>query len=358
MSGVSPLATEQAIREQAGLWIARLDRGIAAAERSELRVWLEESPRHRAILFEMSELWDRMEILTEISELFPLEAQQWRSTPPHRTRVAWVATAALGLLLVAVPFGFWLHRSTPPSGAQSAAAGTRVIVDTEYSTRVGQQQVVGLPDRSTVELNTQTRLAAHYTATRRTVELLQGEAHFSVAKDPTRAFVVRVGEYQFKAVGTAFNLRITAGHAVELTVVEGRVDVLLAPPGRPAGTSAEANNAISAGTDIQVDAGHELSVGGTAPLLQRLPPAKVEAAVAWTHGMIVFDGEPLERAIREVGRYSNTRFVINDERTRQIPVAGYFRIGDIDGLVAALQANFGIVASRQDDSIVLTARHP
>ena len=357
MSSITPFSTEQSIRDRAGAWISRLDRGIGATERSELIQWLEQSPRHRAVFFEMSELWDRMEILTEISELFPLEAQQWRTAPPRRHRVVWSAAGALVLLLVAVPCGFWLYRSGLSSSAPTAVTITPPTIDAQYRTEIGQQQVVGLPDRSTVELNTDTRVAAHFTASQRTVELLQGEAHFKVAKDSTRVFVVRVGDHQFRAVGTAFNLRMTAGHGVDLTVIEGRVDVLVAPAKDP-GMLPGATDSKSVATEIQVDAGKELDIDSAAPTVQSLPPTKLGAAVAWTHGMIVFDGEPLERAIREVGRYSTLQFVIADERTGQIPVAGYFRIGDIEGLVAALQANFGIVASRKDDSIVLRAQHP
>src|SRR5258708_38751521 len=87
-------------------------------------------------------------------------------------------------------------------------------------------------------------------------------------------------------------------------------------------------------------------------------PEKSEAAAGGTHGMIVFNGEPLERAISEVTRYSSTKFVIADDDIRQVPVVGYFKVGDIDGLLAALQANFDIGAHRSGDSTALASHHP
>jgi transmembrane sensor len=338
------------IREQAGTWIARLDRGLSDSEKIELRHWLNESASHRSILFDMSKLWDRMAILTEIAELFPLE--------PDRVSRVWLPSrrmAALACLtiLIALALGFEAGRKNVVPIAQLSGIFERQGLEASYRTQVAQQQTVNLPDRSIVTLNTDTQLAVHYTNSGRQIDLLRGEAHFKVAKDASRVFTVRVNGNQFKAVGTAFNVRMISAHEVELTVTEGRVQVM--PSFREDKRMARTETAA-----IMVDAGKELSIDTEKRKVEDMAPApeKIEAAVAWTHGMIVFNGEPLERAIREVTRYSSTKFVIADDDIRQVPVVGYFKVGDIDGLLAALQANFDIEAHRSGDSIILASHHP
>jgi transmembrane sensor len=339
MNPLLQFPNDEQIRERAGEWMARLDRGINASEHDALKVWLAQDPRHRLMLLEISEMWDRMEVLTELSALFPKEARAPRPVWWNSTALR-LSFGCLGALVV-IYFAFM---GLLPSKTLQA----------RYRTAIGQQQSVTLPDKSSVMLNTNTSLAVHFTRSERTVDLQQGEAHFKVAKDADRVFTVRVGESEFKAVGTEFNLRKTSDADVELTVTEGRVKVLTS--GVRVGESVPAP-AKAGPRPVLVDAGKRLTVNALAQVMEAPQPAKIENTVAWTHGMIVFDGEPLERAVREVSRYSTIQFVISDSRIGQIPVVGYFKIGDTDGLVAALQANFDIDASREGSSIVLKAHH-
>ncbi|WP_447414957.1 FecR family protein, partial [Clostridium perfringens] len=58
----------------------------------------------------------------------------------------------------------------------------------------------------------------------RFVRMLKGEAHFDVAHNPARPFIVKAGDSTLRAVGTAFNVRLRP-ELTELTVIEGRVAV-------------------------------------------------------------------------------------------------------------------------------------
>jgi transmembrane sensor len=50
------------------------------------------------------------------------------------------------------------------------------------------------------------------------------------------------------------------------------------------------------------------------------------------------------------------RFSISDESLRKRRVAGYFKVGDIDGLLSALKSSFSIEHERiTENSIQLTA---
>jgi transmembrane sensor len=167
-------------------------------------------------------------------------------------------------------------------------------------------------------------------------------------------FTVKVAKNEFKAVGTAFNIRMGSMRGIELTVTDGRVKVIV-----PLATDTahpDKNQEKSVATEIMVDAGKEVVVDQATQTIEPVSPTKMEAALAWQSGALMFDGDPLEEVVHELGRYTTAKFIIADEGIRQMPVTGYFKIGDIDGLIAALRANFAIDVNTDGETVRLTAR--
>jgi len=64
--------------------------------------------------------------------------------------------------------------------------------------------------------------------------------------------------------------------------------------------------------------------------------------------MLVFNGEPLNSVLLEIGRYTTVVFA-PDDAIRDVRVGGYFRAGDIDGLLLALRESFDIDSRRTAD---------
>jgi transmembrane sensor len=339
-------------REQAAQWVVRLERGLSHDETEALRRWLAESRQHHAQLLDAAATWDKSAVLREIAPLFPRRVARQRFA-------AWriPAAVAAAVAVTAVLFVAWSMRAPQSATPALSAAPVEVAganVDrhapagevAEFTTAFGQQRRIALADGSIVTLNTDSQLRVQLGTHSRDLELLRGEALFQVAKDPNRVFTVQVGNSQYKAVGTAFDLRLHPGRGVELTVTEGRVRVLV--PVRESGLA-------GTGTEIMVDAGRTVTVSDRAQTIEPLRKAELAAATAWTRGMLQFDAVPLGEAIAEISRYSTLHFRIDSRQINELPVSGYFRIGDTEALVAALHNNFNIEARRDGNEIVLTA---
>ncbi len=58
----------------------------------------------------------------------------------------------------------------------------------------------------------------------RRIELQEGEAYFTVAKDPGRPFVVEAGDKRVVAIGTQFAVRREGGE-VRVVVTEGSINL-------------------------------------------------------------------------------------------------------------------------------------
>jgi transmembrane sensor len=339
--------------EAASAWLAKLTRGLRDDEGTGLREWLR-NRKNRSILLEAASLYHGPDVLIVLRELFPespelLNRRSDRSPdlmPMALKAVAAVCIVAIGaLMLIGQPPSFLLGKGPYPQPGSITRA---------YTTAVGERREVKLPDGCLVTLNTRTRMTVNYSLHLRDVNLEYGEASFDVTPDPDRPFNVRAGRRELQALGTRFIVRVLDADNVQVTVTQGAVKVVYAPPRWPE-TPAKRRENLSFG-ETMVAARETALVEPGYQSVRELVPGEAEAREAWQKGMIVFDGTPLEAALAEVDRYTTARFVVADETIRNVRVGGDFRAGDVEGLLTALRQKFSIDSRRDAQGrIVLTA---
>jgi len=226
------------IHAQAARWVARLAADdVSASDRAEFQEWLARSPEHLRAYGAAQQTWSDLDALAGLAsadgQVLPdaLRGEVERCGAMVNTTVAgpWrpagvrrAALLAAGLILAALG-GMWMSqaRRQPVPGIQAVAS--------ELRTRIGERLQTMLADGSVVWLNTDTELQVAFSASRRSVHLARGEAYFDVAKDPSRPFVVSVGDRTITAVGTAFNV-YRRGDETRVTVLEGKVEVARRAP--------------------------------------------------------------------------------------------------------------------------------
>lgn len=318
------------VEDESARWLARHDAGgLDPAEQAEFRRWLSASTAHRVAFIRMKSAWtkaDRLRLVAggglSASDLVDDRFEE----PPADGRPSW-------------------RRWRLPAGAATfAAAATAAWMllagPHDYATPVGGFERIPLADGSRVELNTNTAIGVSYGRRGRRVELERGEAFFQVARDESRPFVVKAGEFRVTAVGTAFSVR-REGAAIELVVTEGvvRVDHGEGPP---------------VGTPLLVPAGRRAQLEQTGPIVTRASDAQMEAELGWRDGVLVFDDRPLRELVAEFNRYNRRQLVVLDPAVGNIRVAGRFRPTNLDGLLRLLRPGFGVEAvPHGSDRIVL-----
>jgi transmembrane sensor len=352
MAKVYPLSTRKEIKEEAADWLIKMDgdRPLNRQQRQELKQWIARSPVHSHELAKLNRFWSNNN-LTEL--MVPLGRQH--STQP----ISWWALLCKGAagrqrgmaatLVVCVALaGLWsLAFSGDPLERSNGI----------YLTAVGQNKSVTLADGSVVQLNTNSQIKVEYTDKFRNIRLLQGEAHFDVTKNLALPFRVYAGDGRFEAVGTAFNVHLK-NRDIDLMVTEGRVAVASLNSAQNSETnSVEDSYAKSRLSSLGIiDAGQRLQVKakGQTVLSQQSAPETIEALSeediarqqAWRRGMLVFSGESLEQVVAEISRYTTITIDIIDPDVRKIQIGGRIRVGDIDEMLASLQANFGLNVKR------------
>lgn len=94
----------------------------------------------------------------------------------------------------------------------------------EYVSTSGELRTVRLDDGSQVILGADSAVKIDYTARRRSVALLAGQAYFDVAHESTRPFHVIARDMRTTVLGIAFDVRMI-GDSTSLSVARGRVRV-------------------------------------------------------------------------------------------------------------------------------------
>lgn len=348
MSNVSKFTSKEDIHEEACLWVSRMDRGLTDEETKTLQGWMAASQSHRRILFDVAQLWDDLSVLNELKGLFPLKHAKGEASKAKKIlrQARWSVAAGFVLMAAAAAMmvdSYWFGQ---------ADKGYELVQ--RVGTAIGEQKTLTLDDGSIIHLNTNSAIHIHFDEDKRLIDLIKGEAHFTVAHDENRPFTVTAGINSVTAIGTAFNMQYTNDEAFELVVTEGRVLV----QDKQGAMSREQIAAVikeklPLHTDLLLNAGEKANVDGIIDNRTNLDNEAMEQDLAWQQGMIVFRGEPLEDVLQEIERYTAVDFEIEGEALKQKRVAGYFKVGDISGLLFALKNSFNIEHKRVDTMTIM-----
>jgi transmembrane sensor len=332
--------------DEASLWITRLDRGLSNQELSELKTWLQVSPAHVETFMQLVELWDKMESLSQLGELFPHKPQHVSSK--KMPVLAWAASFIFASL---ISLGLWLNADV----FLGQSAVQVVQFNDEYETKIGEQSTFFLQDETQVRLNTNSLVKVTYTDKQRVFELLRGEMHVVVAHNKQKPLSVYAGSNIIQAVGTAFNVEIGSGE-VELIVTDGKVLVsdinsqTVSPLKLKNVHLSPQSFAVSKGQKAQLKASNTSIIGSD--------EGKLASDLAWQQGNLIFRGESLFDAMQEVARYTNYQFDFDDEETKKLQIAGLFKTSDISGLLAALESNFDVIFEKISSNRIILSKKP
>ncbi|PKI17429.1 FecR family protein [Colwellia sp. 12G3] len=345
------------VQELACLWISRMDRGLSNPEKKQLVDWCKQKPHHLSALLEMASYWDDLSVLNELSDLFPLAQANCQSQRNKWSAIAIAASFAIISLLGANTLVNESFLPYLPSFNEQQLTQTYTL-----KTQIGEQTSFTLQDGSQIQLNTNSLIEVEYSPKHRLLTLVNGEARFDVAKDRSRPFTVTAGEKSFTALGTIFNVQKNDSLAMELVVTEGKVLITKAsmPVTDIKNTLMQARTTFKSDTleATLVVSGEKAVITDNSPSINTTPIEKVSLDqihrdLAWQQGMLIFEGEPLSIALAEISRYTTSHFKIIDSELAEIHVAGYFKAGDIDGLLISLQSNFGINFNKSSDGTIL-----
>ena len=334
------------VTRQAADWVVRLRAPDSPANcEAQFAQWLCASPLHVREYLAAVEVWECLadpshttgsspdELIDEArsANLIDFPSCTQAQVPAGSAGRSWwpgkAALAATVLLSLSLMYVCWRH-----------------LHPVEITTAIGEQRSAVLPDRSIVELNTQSAVRIAYTSRERRVELVRGEAFFEVTKDPTRPFIVATDFATARALGTRFTVyRSPSGTVV--TVAEGHV--LVRYTGKPETFDTSRSDPIDT---VEVAPGTQADATPGRPV--QVHPVDLDRSLAWRSRRLIFAGETLANVVREFNRYNLPRLVIVDPRLLEQRISGVFGANDPQSLLDFLSKVDHINVSRTDPNAI------
>jgi transmembrane sensor len=189
-------------------------------------------------------------------------------------------------------------------------------VRADHVTATAELRRLTLQDGTVVHLAPQSAVDAHYTAERRAVTLLAGEAFFEVVPDAQRPFVVEAQGLEARALGTAFDVRL-APRSLSVEVESGAVAVR------------------HAGSEARLGPGDRLTIDRDNGAAQRDRPGADDIA-GWRDGRLFVEDATVEQVVEALRRYQPGWIVIADERLAAHRVTGLYDLREPSRALRAL----------------------
>ncbi|MBL9190394.1 MAG: FecR domain-containing protein [Opitutaceae bacterium] len=334
-----------AVEAAAADWLIRQDHGFTPEQEREFARWLARDPRHAAAFDALAATWALM------GEASPGAGRSASSV--RRRVIPWWPVAVAAAAVIAVAFAGWSR-----AGGRKASPVSGPDYELAAATDVGALRKVELPDGSVIQLNTGSAVAVRYEAHVRRVHLTQGEAYFTVAKNPGRPFIVNAAGVDVRVLGTVFNVRLRPD-SVDVLVTEGKVSVQ-SPVGVVASPAA---TAVATPGWSELVAGQKLSVelSPVTPVTVQpvaVAPTVIRQTLAWQERRLEFDATPLSEIVEEFNRHNRHELVIADEPLRSVRFGGSFPVADYATFVRMLEKDFGVVVERAANRTLLRQRTP
>ena len=291
-------------------WI-RLGRYLAGecsrGEADEIQRWIESDPAHTRLVEQLRAAWQVGATPTTtwdtpaawrhmVARLRSREPQKGLTLvrggrqlgrAPARAAV-WAGAGAAAAVLLALGGGFWWIQSRVPSGSVGAVPAPL----REVRAPIGQRAQFQLTDGTRVLLGPGSTLRYDTTRYGGSIRelLLDGQAHFTVAYDPHRLFLVRTARTVTEDLGTEFAITDYAADSAGVVVVaSGTVAVrsVAADTTRPA-------TLLRTGDQVRLDPAGRVTVRRGVDL---------RSSLAWTEGRLVFTDTPVGEVVTRLNRW-------------------------------------------------------
>ena len=308
---------------------------VSARDAEAVRQWLADDPEHGLLL-------DDLRLIKRVAAERPpesstgaawakaVEALELAPKPrvSRRLFVAALAAAAVVIALIGWGGGGLLRRRPQWK---------------EYATTAAQRMVIRLQDGTQVTLapRSRVRYTADYGRAHRDL-YLDGEAYFQVAPDSQRLLRVHTAGSVTDDLGTAFAVRAYADQiATEVVVAEGRVALWRADTT----AASRAPALVLAARDLG-----RLDPSGVATLRRGVD---VGRHLAWTRGVLAFDGTPLGDVVLTLERWYNVEIRLADSALAMRRVTATFTTEPIDLVLKRIALTLGLGVERAGASVLL-----
>lgn len=327
----SPPTDRERAEDEAAAWLVLLsEQPNDTALRASFETWRTTSDLN-------SEIWARTSrAYGLIGQGVPRHREHWASyaasRSTHRDLPGVSPSEPPGKLAIGRHRLFSIRRLSITVAAGAIAAGLLVAVlprlmlrmQADAMTGTGEVKTIALADGSKVSLAPESAIDVDFSADRRRIRLLKGEAFFAVRHDPTRPFSVTAGDAVITDIGTDFDVRYENNGAV-VSVEQGRVHVA------EDSTIPAVSQDLSAGMWTRVTWSGGVTGGS-------VPPDQI---ADWRQGELIAQDQPAGEVVDALRRYYPGIIIVRDGAFAAKRVSGIYDLRHPQETLHDLAASHG-----------------
>ncbi|MFY9152829.1 MAG: FecR domain-containing protein [Prolixibacteraceae bacterium] len=217
----------------------------------------------------------------------------WNEVQPLRVKKVlnvWMRYAAIFIL--ASVFGYLANYTLNQNKLQGSEQHL------SYSSEKGSISIIHLEDGSAIWLSSGTSLSLDKNKEGETTASLNGEAYFDLIPNPDRKFLVDLGQFKVRDIGTRFNIRAYQSEPqISTSLVEGKIEMM--------NNSEKSFLTVKPGEFVDYDkTTNKISVTQQDPSI----------TTAWKEGKFVFIDKPLSEICNELENWYNIEIQIQDQK--------------------------------------------
>ncbi|PSR54949.1 hypothetical protein AHMF7605_16275 [Adhaeribacter arboris] len=260
------------------------------------------------------------------------EQKQWVVTPVkwyQRQQVWQLAAVWLGFLFVTAA-GFYFHQKTK---------------ELRYQTGFGETATIVLPDKSTVVLNSNSKLVLknNWSSLKDREVWLAGEAFFSVVKKTGRGdarFLVHTGTMDVKVLGTKFNVN-SRKTRTRVVLNSGKVQL-------SAGKLAPGKSTIMQPGELA-----ELTADNKEFVKKKVNPLVYSS---WIHKKLLFDDTSIQEIAGLLQDNYGFRVKLADPALMNRRLTGEVYVEDVETLLTALSKSFQLEMIQKGNTLIIKGK--
>lgn len=240
-------------------------------------------------LFVLSQL-NHSDYNKQQNESFNKFWKKTQNTKNERTLYSWMKYAAI--FLIAILTGFVTNRFI------NNTENKITVQNIEYQSEKGSVSKIILEDGSSIWLSTNTNLKIDKNKKGEITASLNGEAYFDLIPNPDRKFIVDLGHFRVRDIGTKFNIRSYENEeTISTALIDGTIELL--------NKTDKAFLVVKPGELINYE-----------KLTKKITIDNNDNSIstAWTEGKFVFIDKTLRQICDELENWYNIEIQIEDEK--------------------------------------------
>ena len=324
-----------AVEEAARNWLVKLyGDDVSENDKQAFKAWLALDAAHAKAYKAVELLWRDMSVFSaaSLSAKAPQKASQTGIEVQRRSAAKWsVAAGTAAACLALVMFG-------------AIPSDTAPINSRYYETASGELKTITLEDGSTVTLSAQSRIQSEFSASKRSVKLLNGRAYFNVTSNSSKPFTVSSGETVITVTGTEFDV-VLRPSGVQVAVAEGSVNVTDLTP---------ESNLANRGTDLK--AGEKIIADLDGSLGEKAG-FDLENLLAWQSGHLVYVNTTLGDIINDVNRYRKKPIRLQNQSLAELKITTAFKAKQSDQLLEGLEASYPVTINSYNHTVSVSLKN-